>query len=443
MAISDRQIVIPYAPRRIFLPYHERTQRWSAIVAHRRCGKTVACVNDLIRAAITLEKPDGRYVAPLFNQAKDVAWLYLKRYAQPLLASPPNETELRIDLINGSRIRLYGADNPDRLRGIYLDGVVLDEYADMAPSIWGEVIRPLLTDRQGWATFIGTPKGRNQFFDIHDRAVTDPAWYAVKLKASETGILQDEELAAARLDMTPEQYEQEFECSFEAAILGAYYGKEMAKAEADGRIIRSLPRIEGAPVHTAWDLGNSDHMAIWCFQVGAGEIRVIDFLSSHGYSMVKYCADLNAKGYHGVDYVPHDAKVTSMETGRSRIETLISLGRNPTLVPDHKFNDRIEATRLTFPRIWLNADLTHGLEALRQYQVDYDEKLHTFKDGPKKNWPAHPADAFGYMCVAWKELIAPPPPKPPGRDIHEITMDEAWLLHEGKLASPFRRETRI
>jgi phage terminase large subunit len=165
MAISDRQIVIPYAPRRIFLPYHERTQRWSAIVAHRRCGKTVACVNDLIRAAITLEKPDGRYayIAPLFNQAKDVAWLYLKRYAQPLLASPPNETELRIDLLNGSRIRLYGADNPDRLRGIYLDGVVLDEYAQMAPSLWGEVIRPLLTDRQGWATFIGTPKGKDKF----------------------------------------------------------------------------------------------------------------------------------------------------------------------------------------------------------------------------------------------------------------------------------------
>jgi phage terminase large subunit len=446
MAISDRKIVIPYAPRRIFLPYHERTQRWSAIVAHRRCGKTVACVNDLIRAAITLEKPDGRYayIAPLFNQAKDVAWLYLKRYAQPLLASPPNETELRIDLLNGSRIRLYGADNPDRLRGIYLDGVVLDEYAQMAPSLWGEVIRPLLTDRQGWATFIGTPKGKDKFgfWGIYDKSQNEAGWFSLMLKASVTGILPLGELAAARLDMTPEQYEQEFECSFEAAILGAYYGKEMANAEAAGHIRVDLSRLEGSPVHTAWDLGNGDHMAIWAFQVGAGEIRVIDYLSAYGYSMEKYCSELNARGYHGVDYVPHDARVKSMETGRTRVETLIALGRKPTLVPDHYVEDRIEATRLTFPRIWFDAKL-EGLEALRQYRADYDEKLRTFKDKPKADWSTHAADAFGYMCVAWKELIAPPPPKPPGRDVHKITMDEAWQLHEGKLISPFRRETRI
>jgi len=407
-----------YLARAHFVPYHMRRQRFSAIVAHRRCGKTVACIADLIDAALRCERPDGRYayVAPLFNQAKDVAWTYVKHYARPFLASPANESELRVDLINGARLRLYGADNPDRLRGLYLDDVVLDEYADMAPSVWGEVIRPLLADRHGGATFIGTPKGRNAFWEIFSRAETDPAWYAVKLRASETGVIDEGELDAARLDMTPEQYEQEFECSFEAAILGAYFGKEMAEAERAGRIAASLQPIVGAPVHTAWDIGNGDHMAIWCFQVGAGEIRVIDYLSAYGYSMERYCADLNSRGYHGTDYVPHDARVKSIETGRTRLETLASLGRKPRLVADHRVMDGINAARLTFPRCWFDATkCADGLEALRQYRAEYDEKARTFKDTPKKDWATHPADAFRYLAMAWREMTAaaqPPKPKP-------------------------------
>lgn len=430
---ATRRLENGYRARPQFLPFHKRKARFSAIVAHRRCGKTVACIADLIDAALRLDKPDGRfaYIAPLFNQAKDVAWTYMKNYAGPFLAAPPNETELRVDLLNGSRIRLYGADNPDRLRGIYLDGVVLDEYADMAPSVWGGVIRPLLADRAGWATFIGTPKGRNAFFEIYSRAETDDNWYAVKLKASTTGILDPKELEAARLDMTPEQYEQEFECSFEAAILGAYFGKEMAEAERAGRIVANLPRIAGAKVHTAWDLGNSDHMAIWCFQVGAGEIRVIDYLSAHGQYMDKYCAELDTKGYRGTDYVPHDAKVPSLETGRTRVETLIKFGRKPKVIADHHVMDGINAARMTFPRVWFDSTTcADGLEALRQYRAEYDEKTRAFKDTPKKDWATHPADAFRYLAMAWRELKADPPPPPPGRTIHEMSLDEAWKLRE-------------
>ena len=417
-----------YRPRSVFVPYHTRTQRWSVIVAHRRCGKTVACIADLIDAAIRCDKPDGRfaYVAPLFNQSKDVAWTYLKKYAAPLLQAPPNESELRCDLINGARIRLYGADNPDRLRGIYLDGVVLDEYADMAPSVWGEVVRPLLSDRQGAATFIGTPKGRNAFFELYDRAATEPDWLALKLRASETGLLPAEELQSARRDMTPEQYEQEFECSFEAAILGAYFGKEMAEAERAGRI-RDVPVEPGLPVHTAWDLGNSDHMAIWCWQLANGEIRIVDYICRHGFSMETYCAELAARNYHGTDWVPHDARVRSLESGRTRIETLARFGRKPRLVTDHHVEDGIQAARLTFPRCYFDRDkCKDGLEALRQYKADYDEKLRTFKDTPKKDWATHPADAFRYLAMAWRELTPAEKPKPPGRTIHEITLDEAW-----------------
>ncbi len=429
-----------YRARPQFLPFHKRKARFSAIVAHRRCGKTVACIADLIDAALRLDRPDGRfaYIAPLFNQAKDVAWTYMKNYAGPFLSAPPNETELRVDLLNGSRIRLYGADNPDRLRGIYLDGVVLDEYADMAPSVWGGVIRPLLADRGGWATFIGTPKGRNAFFEIYSRAEVDPSWYAVKLRASETGLIDRAELAAAKLDMTPEQYEQEFECSFEAAILGAYFGKEMAEAERAGRIVANLPLIKDAPVRTAWDLGNSDHMAVWCFQVGAGEIRVIDYLCVYGHSLEKYCADLDSKGYKGTDHVPHDARVRSLETGRTRIETMIKLGRKPKLIADHHVIDGINAARLTFPRVWFDRDKCRdGLEALRQYRAEYDEKTRAFRDTPKKDWATHPADAFRYLAMAWKELAGDPPPKPKGRTIHEMSLDEAWKLREPE------RSTRI
>lgn len=419
-----------YRARDVFVPYHLRTQRWSVIVAHRRCGKTVGCVADLVDAAVRSQKQDPRfaYVAPFFNQAKDAAWTYLKRYAEPLGAIP-HEGELRVDFpFNSARVRLYGADNPNRLRGPYLDGVVLDEYADMAPSVWGDVVRPMLADRRGWATFIGTPRGRNSFYEIYDRAISNPDWFALKLRASDTGILPDEELLSAKGDMTPEQYEQEFECSFEAAILGAYFGKEMAEAERSGRI-RDVPIEPGLPVHTSWDLGNSDHMAIWCWQIANGEIRIVDYISQYGYSMEHYCKELALRDYHGTDWVPHDARVRSLETGRTRIETLAKLGRKPRLVPDHHVEDGIQAARLTFPRCYFDRDkCKDGLEALRQYRADYDEKLRTFKDTPKKDWATHPADAFRYLAMAWREMRPPEQPKPPGRDIHHMTLDEAWKL---------------
>jgi hypothetical protein len=165
---ARKLITLDYKPRSQFEGFHDRQERFAILVAHRRCGKTVACVNDLLVHAVRTNQPDARfaYVAPLFSQAKDIAWTYLKKYSAPLLAAEPNETELRVDLVNGSRIRLYGADNPDRLRGLYFDGVVLDEYADMRPSVWTEVIRPMLSDRTGFAVFIGTPKGKNAFWEL-------------------------------------------------------------------------------------------------------------------------------------------------------------------------------------------------------------------------------------------------------------------------------------
>ena len=401
-----------YVARPAFVPFHERRNRWSCIVAHRRAGKTVACVADLVLGALQTSKPNARYayIAPLYVQAKDVAWAYVRDFAGSVPGVSFNEAELRADLPNGSRIRLYGADNYDRLRGLYLDGVVLDEYADMPPAAWGEVIRPALADRQGWAVFIGTPKGRNAFFDLYERAKVEPDWFALMLRASETGLLPESELAAARAEMTPEQYGQEFECSFEAAILGSYYGREMAEAELAGRIT-AVDYEPGLDVHTAWDLGIGDSTAIWFWQIAGGEIRVIDHYEAHGQALPHYAAVLASKPYrYGWDYVPHDARVRELGTGRTRVETLRNLGRKPRLVPSHEVMDGINAGRLTMPRCWFDADACRdGLEALRQYRADFDDKARVFRDKPKHDWTSHTADAFRYLAMAWREARKPAP----------------------------------
>lgn len=398
------RITIPYAPRDVFKPFHERKQRWAAIVAHRRAGKTVACVNDLLRAALTCTKPNGRfaYVAPQHNQAKDIAWGYVKQFAQVVPGVEFNESELRADFPNGARIRLYGADNPDRLRGIYLDGVVLDEYADMRPSVWGEIVRPLLTDRQGWAIFIGTPKGKNAFWEVWDYAQQAPDWYALNLKASQTGLIVEEELADARRQMSEDQYAQEFECSFEAAIQGAYFGVEMRKAEEEGRIC-AVPHDPAAEVFTAWDLGIGDSTAIWFAQQVGREIRVLDYYEASGVGLDHYVKVIRDKPYlYGRHFLPHDADASELGTGKSIREVLAGMGvRDTSIAPKLSVEEGINAARMLIPRCWFDVKkCKEGLEALRQYRKEYDEKLKTFKLRPLHDWASHGADAFRYLAVS-------------------------------------------
>jgi phage terminase large subunit len=406
-----------YRPRDQFIPFHERRERWACLVAHRRAGKTVACVADLIDAALRCDKPSPRfaYIAPLFVQAKDVAWGYVKRMTRDIPGTAFNEAELRVDLPGDRRIRLYGADNYDRLRGIYLDGVILDEYADMPPAAWGAVIRPALADRQGWAVFIGTPKGRNAFWDVYERSKADSDWYSAVLRASETGLLAQSELDAARAEMTPEQYQGEFECSFDAAILGSFYGKELADLDKQGRIA-DVPYDPAVSVYTAWDLGIGDATAIWFFQVVGPELHVIDHYEAHGHGLQHYAAVLQSKPYkYAKHYVPHDAMARDLGTGRTRVETLKELtGAFPNVLRQNDVMDGINALRVSMPRSrWDAVRCREGIEALRQYRTEYDEKLKTFKDRPRHDWTSHTADAARYMAMAWRELRADPvAPKP-------------------------------
>ena len=432
-----QEIELDYKPRDVFIPFHEREERWAVIVAHRRCGKTVACINDLIYKAIMEGKEDGRYayIAPYYSQAKTIAWDYLLRFSQPVLAKA-NQSELWVELVNGARIRLFGADTGENLRGLYLDSVVLDEYADMKPSIWGSVVRPLLADRKGSATFIGTPKGHNQFWDVYINATKDESWYVKTLRASQTMLLPGSELADAAKMMSQDQYLQEFECDFESAIVGAFYGKEMRLLTDQNRITH----VEHDPmfkVFTAWDLGYSDDTAIWWFQVVHGEIRLLDYHSSNGQPVAFYAGIIESReverGYeYGKHYLPHDAKAKTLASNRSIIEQLSDKLEVSKLkiVPSLSLQDGIQASRLALTRAWFDHKCEDGIECLRQYQREYDEDKKVFRDRPRHDWTSHGADAFRMLAIAWKEEAKIPSKEEPIKGVFvgktDVTINELW-----------------
>ena len=207
------KIQLDYTPRIAFQPLHLTDKRWAVVVAHRRAGKTVACVNHIIKEASTTKRTDfrGAYIAPFYRQAKAIAWDYFKYFVRVIPGITINESELRIDLPNGARIQLYGSDNPDALRGMFFDLIVADEYGDWKPSVWNYVIRPALADRQGKAIIIGTPKGRNQFWEVYNRATTSSEWLALKITASESNILLPSEYESLKKEMTIDAWRQEME----------------------------------------------------------------------------------------------------------------------------------------------------------------------------------------------------------------------------------------
>lgn len=407
MGNEARRVVIPYTPRDHQVAIHAALDRgrFGVIVAHRRLGKTVCAINQLLKRALVERKarPRYAYIAPTFRQGKAVAWDYLTHYARPVPDMQANVSELRVDFPhNDSQVRIYGADNPDSLRGVYLDGAVLDEYGLMPPTVFSEVIRPALSDRAGWALFIGTPNGRNQFYEIVQYAKSGAAgWFFAEFKASQTNILSAGELAAARGVMTQDEYDQEFECSFEAAVKGAIYASELEAARAASRV-SIVPYDPVLPVDTDWDLGVGDATAIWFSQsVRSGEVRVIDYYEASGEGLPHYAQVLKARGYtYGQHWAPHDIEVRELGSGRSRLETAASLGIKFRIAPNIPIEDGIHAARMLFPRCWFDATKCKaGLEALQHYRRDYNSRLNEFKATPVHDWASHGADAFRYLAV--------------------------------------------
>jgi len=399
------EIVIGYEPRELQLEIHDAidSHRFTVVVAHRRFGKTVSAINHLIKAAIECDKPNPRfaYIAPTYSQAKRVAWDYLLEYTRPLNATA-NIAELRVDFW-GRRVSLYGSDNPDSLRGQYFDGVVIDEVGDQNPRIWNEIIRPALSDRGGWCSFIGTPKGANHFAELADRAKSEEGWKYLEFKASQTGVLPESELKAAFREMGEDKYNQEFECSFNAAVEGSYYGKLINDLERDHHIT-DFPRDDLCRSFTAWDLGMGDSTAIWVAQVVGKEIRLLDCVENHGQALDWYVNWLRDNKYEGFTHIlPHDVQVRELGTGKSRKEVLEEAGLSITVAPRLPVADGIQAVRRLLPRCWFHPRTKQGLDALRNYRREHDEKRQIFYEKPLHDWSSHMSDAFRYLAIGLDE----------------------------------------
>jgi len=415
-------IEIDYCPRRAFQTFHTRSKRWAVVVAHRRSGKTVASINELVKGALTCKRVSPRfaYLAPYRQQAKLIAWDYLKRYTEQIPGRQVSESELHVKLPNDGRVTLYGADNYDALRGIYLDGAVIDEPADMEPEVWTSVIRPALSDRMGWAAWIGTPKGRNSFWRMYDAACGDPEYFTLKLKASESGIIDPGELASAKKQMEieePGSYNREFECSFDAPVPGAIYADQI-NALRDAGHIRDVAFESGHPIDTFWDLGRSDFTCIWLVQFVGRDILLLDFYSATGKNPAHYankCAEWE-KRYGAnmrMNYLPHDAHQID-RGGKTWVSDLRDAGMTRIKVvpvtPDKWLG--INRLRTLLPRCYIhktNCSKTHGtgdnsapsgLDCLEYYHKHIVESGHSIAEEPVHDEFSHGADALRTMAEA-------------------------------------------
>ena len=414
--MAGLKVTIPYKPRPLQRRFHDERTRFCVLLCHRRFGKTVAAVNDIIRQALRSPRDDWRaaYAAPYFSQAKSVAWDYLKKFSSPIPGVQYNETELRCDFPNGARIRLFGTDNAQALRGMYLDDLVLDEPADMGRTVWTQVLRPMLADRQGRALFCGTPQGTdNLLYDVWEQAGADQSglWSRFRFPASETGYLPQAELEAARQSMDEAEYAQEFECSFAAAVRGAYYAPLVDAAEREGRIA-ALPVAPELPVHTAWDLGMDDATAIWFFQVEpSGTWRFVDYYEASGEGLAHYAKVLQDKGYlYGTHIAPHDIRVRELGTGKSRLELACELGIRFSIAPQLQVSDGIDAVRHKLPRCWFDSTrCADGIRALRTYRKEWREKNNVYADRPRHDWTSHCADAMRYAVTGFRDSTSPAP----------------------------------
>ncbi len=458
--MTVKVIQLKYKPRAQLGPFHERQQRFALIVAHRRFGKTVGVVNDMVVRALRTPKQNAfyAYVAPYFGQAKQAAWTYIKEAVRDVPGTKIIESETSVLLPNGAKVRVFGADNADSLRGLYFDGIVLDEFGDMAGRVWSEVIRPALADRKGWAVFIGTPRGKNKFYEMRELARKNERgnWFYLEIKASESGVLPDDELASLREELDANEYLQELECSFDATIRGSYYGDHMTALFERGAL-ELAPYDSSEPVSLAMDIGFADAASIWFWQVIDGEVRFIDYWEETGYDAQEVVDVLELKPYaYETWWLPHDAKHKTFQSKKSVLDTFRDFDAPAKIVPNLDLKDGIDAVRKTLRTYPLRFDMDRccrGIEALKNYSRKWDEDRKVFDNKPKHDQWSHGADAFRYAALVInretiqgsveraqrkrqhkQRLAAVPANQPVNRD-YQLTLDQAWAAREQQLAS--------
>lgn len=421
-----QDIILPYEPREHFIPFHQRNQRFASIVAHRRAGKTVACVNDIIPRALYNKRKNPRYgyIAPTYRQGKEIAWQYLKDDARSAITKI-RESELSVELVNGAKISIFGADNPDSLRGLYFDGVVLDEYGDMRPSLWGEVILPTLVDRRGWAVFIGTPKGKNHFYDIVQRSQREENWFSSILRVDQTNLFSEFEVEEFKAQMSDEQFRQEFMCDFTAAITGAYYAKLLESPTEGPEYNPDLP------VYVSADLGYTDSSAYVFWQEYPDAEVIIDYEEADNQPLAYYFDLLNYKPYEYEQiWLPHDAVAKTLQTGRSTVEQFIEAQFPVKIAPRLSVQHGVDAVRKILPGArWnlKNPRVLTLLDALRSYRRAYDEKNKIYRDIPLHDWTSHPADAFrGFALVCKRATIRPKIEAPVKSNTYSFTLEDLF-----------------
>jgi phage terminase large subunit len=405
------EIEIPYEPRPQQRVIHDTVDAhpFTVAVCHRRMGKTVAAVNQLIKAALTSTKkrPQFAIMGPTYTQQKRNCWHYLQEFTAKIPGVQVNHSELSIRLPHAggsdedkAQISIYGSDNPDAMRGIYLDGLVLDEFQDHAPNLLTQIVMPLRADRLEWVLILGTPNGKNSFYEEYSKGLNPaehPGYASIMFKASETGIVPVDILMEAQRQMSIEEYAQEYECSFDASVKGAIYARELATAHTEGRITH-VPYDPELPVDTDWDLGIGDQTCIWFTQsLTSGEIRVIDYYEAEGKGLNHYVKYLKELPYvYGTHFAPHDIKQREFTSGKTRLDSAAKLGLHLTPIPRVKqLEDGIHAVRMVLPKCWFDAKkCREGLDALSAYRRDYNARIQEHTPRPVHDWASHAADAF-------------------------------------------------
>lgn len=410
-------VTIPYKwrPRGYQLPawqFHEAGGKRSCLIWHRRAGKDLFAINLIATKAI---QRTGLYwhLFPTYNQGRKIAWKGMTKTGRPFLDHFPaplvkskNDTDMRLELRDGSIYQVVGTDDVDRLVGANPIGCVLSEYSLQDPRAW-DYIRPILAENEGWACFIYTPRGHNHGFELYNLAKRSEKWFAQALSVSETRAIPLDAIEDEReAGMSEELIQQEFFVSFEAPNQGSYYGQLMMEADKQGRI-RNLPVDPMLKVHTCWDLGIGDATSIWFFQIHGNEIRWVDYYENSGEGLAHYAKTLESKGYrYGDHYGPHDIEVRDLSTGKSRYEIARGMGINFTVVPKLSVEDGIEAARTVIPVSHFDEKkCAFGIKCLQNYEKEYDEKRRTFKQRPLHNWASHGADSYRYGSVMIKRAI--------------------------------------